>query len=214
MAGKVSLGWRRRNGSQTANQKKRKKTGRTFLCAPPVLHLRSHSLIPVIHYFSDCSLIFMSYLFQIRCGSNPFDLPKLLFGKNLWNLLVMVTRNFAGIRLRFKGLCLYSSEDFTDHPVVRYLPGGREEENRLYLTSLLYLELCTLRCLWNYLGTSGSGSGLKLQDTLSTYFQSFVTYPASVEPGRSEISCNGFWGFDAERKNLFTLVHWSNSLFS
>lgn len=49
-----------------------KKTGRTFLCAPPVLHLRSHSLIPVIHYFSDRSLIFMSYLFRLFCGSLPF----------------------------------------------------------------------------------------------------------------------------------------------
>lgn len=59
----------------------------------------------------------------------------------------MVTRNFAGIRLRFKDLCLDTSEDFTDRPVVRYLPREEKRENRLYLTSLLYQELCTLRCL-------------------------------------------------------------------
>ena len=59
----------------------------------------------------------------------------------------MVTRNFAGIRLRFKDLYLDTSEDFTDRPVVRYLPGEGKRENRLYLTSLLYQELCTLRCL-------------------------------------------------------------------
>ena len=58
------------NGAQPTDGK-HKKTGRTFLCVPPVLHLRSHSLIPVIHYFSDCSLIFMSYLFQIVVWIEP-----------------------------------------------------------------------------------------------------------------------------------------------
>ena len=62
---------RRDGGRQQGRTGKHKKTGRTFLCVPPVLHLRSHSLIPVIHCFSDCSLIFMSYLFQIVVWIEP-----------------------------------------------------------------------------------------------------------------------------------------------
>lgn len=63
-------------------------------------------------------------------------------------MLVMVTRNFAGIRLRFKDPCLDGSEDFLPIALSFVICLGEgKRENRLYLTSLLYLEPDTLRCL-------------------------------------------------------------------
>ena len=43
-----------------------KKPGRTFLFAPAVLLLRSHSLITLTRYFSDCTLVFIRIILTLR----------------------------------------------------------------------------------------------------------------------------------------------------
>ena len=51
-------------------------------------------------------------------------------------MLVMVTRNFAGIRLRFEDPCLDGSEDFLPIALSFVICLGEgKRENRLYLTS-------------------------------------------------------------------------------
>ena len=142
-----------------------------------------------------------------------FNLPELLLVKT-FGMLVMVTRNFAGIRLRFKDLCLNGSEDFTDRPVVRYLPVGREEGksfvfDQFALPGTLYpaVSLKLSQNIWEWLRPETSGHFVNV-------FPVVRSVPCICGTGKILDFLQWVLGSDAERKNLFTLVHWSNSLFS
>ena len=87
-----------------------KKPGRTFLFAPAVLLLRSHSLITLTRYFSDCTLVFIRIILTLRfcltlSGSQftcSLVLPSgsLFAEKHLWNVVksVRLLRSFLGYR--------------------------------------------------------------------------------------------------------------------
>ena len=148
------------------------KVGRTFLCAPPVLHLRSHSLLPVIHWFTDRS--FLSFRFRIACES-------LSVLETCWNFVCSRTFVWKVPCFRFKlavndafcGSCLFKPEignlteiiwqvchlfqcivNFRCDPeysasFCRYAAGFCGIS---FVFDWYTKELCTLRCLWNYLG--------------------------------------------------------------
>ena len=85
-----------------------KKPGRTFLFAPAVLLLWSHSLITLTRYFSDCTLVFIRIILTLRfcltlSGSQftcSLVLPSgsLFAEKHLWNVVksVRLLRSFLG----------------------------------------------------------------------------------------------------------------------
>ena len=94
------------NQNRITNQK----PGRTFLFAPAVLLLRSHSLITLSRYFSDCTLVFIRIILTLRfcltlSGSQitcSLVLPSgsLFAEKHLWNVVksVRLLRSFLGYR--------------------------------------------------------------------------------------------------------------------
>ena len=107
----------RRGGGRRKRAGEREKAGRTFLCAPPVLLLRSHCLIPVIHDFSDQSLIFMSYFFRLFCGSLPAG--QFLLEK-LWI-------SFTRVRFAFDGM-LNQAVNLTFFRYLQWERIGNEHE--------------------------------------------------------------------------------------
>ena len=87
-----------------------KKAGANISFAPAVLLLRSHSLITLTRYFSDCTLVFIRIILTLRfcltlSGSQftcSLVLPSgsLFAEKHLWNVVksVRLLRSFLGYR--------------------------------------------------------------------------------------------------------------------
>ena len=79
------------------------KPGRTFLFAPAVLLLRSHSLITLTRYFSDCTLVFMGDHPNFCDFVKPFqDLSYLFIGLTLWFVICLkafVERGKIGFKI-------------------------------------------------------------------------------------------------------------------